>query len=77
MEKSRLDTKVLTAKNIASRVGKTVLCPKCGKPGILKVKEIPRKETVYHALYVYHYDPMIKRPKWHYYGKLGGGRDAE
>ncbi len=72
MEKASLETKVPTAKNTASRVGKEIICPRCHRPGVLKLKEIPRKESVYHALYVYHYDRMAKRIKWHYYGKLGG-----
>ena len=53
--------------NIDSGVGKKVVCPRCGKDGVLTVKEIPRKNVKYHALYIYHYVQEEQKICWHYY----------
>ena len=57
--------------NIASGVGKRVVCPRCGQEGTLAVKEIPRKNFKYHAYYVRHYIPEQRKILWHYYSLKG------
>ena len=53
---------------IGSGVGKRIVCPRCGKEGVLTVKEIPRKNSRYYALYIYHYIQEKQKVCWHYYG---------
>jgi hypothetical protein len=66
------------AQNPPSPVGKRVRCPRCGKTGTIKVKQITRKETTYQALYVYHYDPQTRKITWHYLPKhFPGGLEPE
>ena len=71
--KSMLNPLLLQASYTHPAVGKEVACPRCGRPGIVKVKWINRKTKLYPALYIYHYDPASRKITWHYYGRLGGG----
>ncbi len=51
-------------------VGKQVTCPKCAKSGILKVKEVCRKNKRTSYLYCYHYNRTTRKVRWCYVGTL-------
>ena len=53
-------------------VGKQVMCPRCGQPGVLDAKTFGRKTPGKKATYFYvrHWLPKERKILWHYAGVL-------